>query len=229
VGSRAGAPGCAMNEAYDHTIFPIDTLLLERLKTSSYAFEIYETSRIEIVLGRAAKAEQDLHLERCQDDGVPIHRRAGGGGTVVLSPGVIILSVGGKSRVPYQLREHMRGVNERIIEVLGGLGVRGLSHEGISDIALHGRKILGSSLYRSRDLVLYQGSLLLHPDLSLMDRYLRQPDRQPAYRRGRPHGQFVTSLRLAGYSLTTSELVNSLKKAFQERAPWPSVPRPDGA
>jgi lipoate-protein ligase A len=218
-----------MDETYDHTMFPIDTILLERLKSSSYAFEIYEATRIEIVLGRSATAEDDLHLERCLDDGVPIHRRSGGGGTVVLSPGVIILSIGGKSRVPYHLREHMRGVNDRIIEVLGGLGVQELSHEGISDIALHGRKILGSSLYRSRDLVLYQGSLLLHPDLSLMDRYLRQPERQPAYRRGRPHDQFVTSLRLAGYSLTASEVVTRLKKAFRERVPWPSVSLPNNA
>jgi lipoate-protein ligase A len=120
-------------------------------------------------------------------------------------------------------------VNERIIEALGGLGVRGLSHEGISDIALQGRKILGSSLYRSRDLVLYQGSLLLHPDLSLMDRYLRHPERQPAYRRGRSHREFVTSLRLAGYPLTASEVVTHLKKAFQERVPWPSVSLPGNA
>jgi lipoate-protein ligase A len=217
-----------MSEEYDHTCFHLDALLLESMKSTSYTCEVYEAARVEIVLGRSSKAENDLYLENCLADGVPINRRSGGGGTVVLSPGVIILSIAGRSTLPYHLREHMLGVNDGIIEVLHGLGVRGLSHEGISDIALKGKKILGSSLYRSRDLVLYQGSLLLNPDLGLMDRYLKQPEKQPEYRRGRPHGRFVTSLHLEGYRMNTAELLIHLKNRFEGTAPWPPLARPGG-
>jgi lipoate-protein ligase A len=218
-----------MKEEYDHTRFHLDTLVLDRVKYTAYACEIYEAPRVEIVLGRSAKAEKELYLENCLADGVPINRRSGGGGTVVLSPGVIILSIAGRSVLPYHLREHMLGVNNGIIEVLHDLGVRSLSHEGISDIALKEKKILGSSLYRSGDLVLYQGSLLLNPDLGLMDRYLKQPEKQPEYRRGRPHGGFVTSLHLEGYGISAAELVTHLRKRFEDTAPWPPLPHPGGS
>jgi lipoate-protein ligase A len=218
-----------MKDEYDHTRFHFDALVLDRMKDTAYACEIYEAPRVEIVLGRSANVEKELYLENCLADGVVINRRSGGGGTVVLSPGVIILSIAGKSGLPYHLREHMLGVNDGIIQVLHGLGVRGLSHEGISDIALKGKKILGSSLYRSGSLVLYQGSLLLNPDLGLMDRYLKQPEKQPAYRRGRPHGRFVTSLHLEGYTITAAELAVHLRNRFGDTAPWPTLPNSGGS
>jgi lipoate-protein ligase A len=38
------------------------------------------------------------------------------------------------------------------------------------------------------------GTFLLGFDLPVIDRYLRFPSRQPAYRRDRPHGMFLTNL-----------------------------------
>jgi lipoate-protein ligase A len=190
---------------------------------SDYACEIYEAHRIEVVLGRSSKIEEDVMVETCADDGIPLSRRRGGGGTVVLSPGTVILSIAGRSTLGYHLREHMNAVNRIIVDTLEQLGVNSPVIRGISDITLGMKKILGSSLYRRKDLILYQGSLLVNPDLSLMKRYLKQPRKQPLYRKERPHKDFVTSLHNEGYEIPEVEIIYKLREAFIEGSPWPPV------
>jgi lipoate-protein ligase A len=174
-----------------------------------------------VVLGRACKVEEDVMSDVCTRDGVSISRRKGGGGTVVLAPGMIILSIAGKSSLQYHLREHMNAVNLVIIDTLGELGVASLSIRGTSDIVIGMKKILGSSLYRRQDLLLYQGSLLVNPDLDLINRYLKQPRKQPAYRNDRPHEEFVTSLHHEGYTIPTATIIDKMKGAFNNTSPWP--------
>ena len=53
----------------------------------------------------------------------------------------------------------------------------------------------GSCIYRTRGLLYYSTTLLLDPDLELVERYLPHPPREPEYRRGRPHRDFMTSVR----------------------------------
>lgn len=205
--------------------FYIDDLVMDRmLQGSEYACEIYKAHRIEVVLGRSSKIEEDVMVETCADDGIPLSRRRGGGGTVILSPGILILSIGGRSTLQYHLREHMNAVNRIIVDTLEQLGVDSPVIRGISDITLGMKKILGSSLYRRKDLVLYQGSLLVNPDLSLMKRYLKQPRKQPAYRKDRSHEDFVTSLHNEGYEIPKVEIIDKLREAFIEGSPWPPVP-----
>ena len=205
--------------------FYIDDLVIDRMvQGSEYACEIYEGHRVEVVLGRSSKIEEDVMVETCADDGIPLSRRRGGGGTVILSPGILILSIAGRSTLQYHLREHMNAVNRIIVDTLEQLGVDSPVIRGISDITLGMKKILGSSLYRRKDLVLYQGSLLVNPDLSLMKRYLKQPRKQPAYRKDRSHEDFVTSLHNEGYEIPKVEIIDKLREAFIEGSPWPPVP-----
>ena len=205
--------------------FYIDDLVFDRMvQGSEYACEIYEGHRVEVVLGRSSKIEEDVMVETCADDGIPLSRRRGGGGTVILSPGILILSIAGRSTLQYHLREHMNAVNRIIVDTLEQLGVDSPVIRGISDITLGMKKILGSSLYRRKDLVLYQGSLLVNPDLSLMKRYLKQPRKQPAYRKDRSHEDFVTSLHNEGYEIPKVEIIDKLREAFIEGSPWPPVP-----
>lgn len=209
---------------YPHNFY-IDDLVMDRMvQGSEYACEIYEGHRVEVVLGRSSKIEEDVMVETCADDGIPLSRRRGGGGTVILSPGILILSIAGRSTLQYHLREHMNAVNRIIVDTLEQLGVDSPVIRGISDITLGMKKILGSSLYRRKDLVLYQGSLLVNPDLSLMKRYLKQPRKQPAYRKDRSHEDFVTSLHNEGYEIPKVEIIDKLREAFIEGSPWPPVP-----
>ncbi|HEB31716.1 MAG TPA: hypothetical protein ENI15_12705 [Spirochaetes bacterium] len=197
-----------------------DTLLVKIENGSEYYFTVFEAEKPEVVLGRSRKKENDVNIRNCEEDGVPVLRRAGGGGTVLLSKGMIVISIAGKTAFPFYLREHMNAINEIIIKALKRSGIEDLAVKGISDITIGNKKILGSSLYKKRDLVLYQGSLLFDPDMGLIDRYLKHPDKEPDYRRGRPHKNFLTSLLKEGYNIDKGRLLSDLLGELGKRNPW---------
>lgn len=61
------------------------------------------------------------------------------------------------------------------------------------------RKICGLSARAKSGGVLLHGCLLIEPDLDLMEAVLFVPRRQPAYRKGRSHGNFLS--RVAGLAV----------------------------
>ncbi len=139
-----------------------------------------------VVLGAGRQAEEDVLQELAAADGVPLRRRRGGGGTVVLSPGQAVLALVTEVSSPFRNREYFRAINDWIREALEELGIPAalIQDRGISDLAMGERKILGTSLYRRRRILFYQGSLLVDNELTLFDRYLRFPSRVPDYRQG---------------------------------------------
>lgn len=171
------------------------------------------------MLGAGRRAEEDVHLERAAGDGVPVLRRRGGGGTVVLCPGQVVLALAAEVGCPFQNLEYFRAINGWVRRALEDLGLRGVEERGISDLAVGGRKVLGSSLYRRRLLLFYQASLLVDLDLALLERYLRFPSRVPDYRQGRSHEQFCTTLRRAGCTASVPEVIARLSERVQAELP----------
>lgn len=177
-----------------------------------WAYAVWEPQAPAVVVGRSGDEGREADLERCRVDGVPVFRRRTGGGAVILSPGVLVLSLGRITGKPLAIREYSRMCNDFLIRFLEGQGVRGLCQRGISDVCLGDRKIAGSGMYRRNCVLFFQVSLLVSPDLSLMGRYLKHPPREPDYRAGRSHGDFVTSLRDAGYAYAAAGLKKSLAR-----------------
>jgi len=173
---------------------------------------IYEPTTLCAVLGASGKPEQDLHLDALSKDGVPWMRRRGGGGTVVLGPGQVVLAVVTEVGSPFRNREYAAEINSWIVEALRRLSVTGVHAEGISDLAIGEKKIVGTSIYRTRLVLFYQASLLVCNDISLFTRYLAMPVKVPEYRRGRTHEQFCTTLAREGYNGS----VNDVREALQE-------------
>ena len=180
-------------------------------------YRLYEPEQICVVMGAAGKEEVDVFAEQAEIDQIPVLRRRGGGGTVVLSPGQVVLALVTEVSSPFQNLTYFRAVNHWFRLALQALGVAGLEDRGISDLAIGARKILGTSLYRRRRILFYQASLLVDNDLSLFDRYLRFPSRVPDYREGRGHLDFCTNLRLAGYELSVQEVMGSLEPVVREQ------------
>jgi lipoate-protein ligase A len=165
-----------------------------------------------VVLPRSRRPEREVHLQRCREDGVAVLVRPSGGGAVVLSPGMVAASVLAFSEHAGILPEpHFRRFGAAVTRALAACGVRPVTQRGISDLCLGDRKIAGSSLRLWRHRVLYQVSLLVEADLSLLDRYLPMPSRQPDYRGNRPHRAFVTSLAAAGYPVSVPGLAAALR------------------
>jgi lipoate---protein ligase len=187
--------------------------LYERVaEEQPFLCEIWEPQGVAVVIGHGQTAEREAHLAACRKDGVEVIRRRGGGGAVVLMPGVICLSCAFISRQSDSPYHFFRQINLFLIGLLEQqFNVEGLNLAGVSDIALGGCKILGCSMFKSRALYFYQGSLLINPDLARIGRYLAHPSREPDYRLQRGHDEFVTSLWRRGYPIAQIELAQALE------------------
>jgi len=178
----------------------------------------YEQEKIEIVHGPSCRREEEIHIGRCEADRVPVIERRSGGGTVVLAPGMMIVVIVGERRHINSATDCFNTIHDAMISLLSDCGVRGVLRDGISDCAIGNRKILGSSLYMGTrpPLYYYQSSLLVDPDISLFDRYLKYPPREPEYRMRRTHEEFCTSLAACGFRLSADAVARLFNKRLKK-------------
>lgn len=173
-----------------------EALLLEAEAGGREVLRIWEWPRPAVVLGSGGKVADDVDEAACAADGVPILRRASGGGTVLLCRGCLcyslVLAYARDERLT-EVRASYRWVLGRVLEALGIGG----EVAGVSDLALGGMKFSGNAQQRKRDHLLHHGTILYDAELPLVSRYLRPPPRQPEYRAGREHAAFVRNVGLA--------------------------------
>jgi lipoate-protein ligase A len=190
--------------------------------TGSDVLRLWECAAPAVVLGSGCRFLDDVEAESCASDGVAIVRRASGGGTVLVGRGCMNFCL-----VLSYDRHPMLGtidgafgyVLERVRSALGRIGFE-IEQQGVSDLVYQGPKVSGSGQRRRRRNVLVHGTLLYGLDLLLLERYLRLPKRQPPYRQGRSHLEFVGNL------VADAELLRwALRWAWhadQPRASWPA-------
>ena len=184
-----------------------------------------------VVLGYANQAAREVNLEACKREGIPILRRCSGGGTVVQGPGCLnyslILRVDGEYHEPFELIHHeftssvtrplrtIAGANKMIllrqaaaILSLLNTGVQILGH---TDLSLRNLKFSGNAQRRLRNCLIFHGTFLLNFDISLIEKLLPMPSKQPCYRENRSHADFLTNLKLpsAGVKLALRRIWNA--------------------
>jgi len=164
------------------------------------------------VLGYSGKINSELNLISCQDLCVPVLRRCSGGGTVLQGPGCLNYAL--ILRIPD--REALKGITEtnafimqRLKNALEPILGPGIEIQGFSDLALGRQKFSGNAQYRKRRFVLFHGTFLLRFDISLVEKLLPIPLRQPPYRQNRSHGDFLTNL-----NLPSDTIKQTLKQAW---------------
>src|SRR5262245_13543975 len=123
-----------------------------------------------VVLGAGCVLSRDVGEASCLADGVPVLRRASGGGTVLLGPGCLCFSLVlayGRDPALAEIRPSYALILRRVAESLdsGGDGSTA-SPEGVSDLALGGRKFSGNAQQRKRRHLLHHGTLLYAFDLA---------------------------------------------------------------
>jgi len=168
-----------------------DDMLTAVLAQGVPQFRVSRPTERRIVLGRGSDPEKELHLDECIADEIPIYRRRGGGCSVLLDPGNLILS----AVIPLPgltgIRWAIDNLTDWAIRTLSSAGIGGVHHEGTSDLAIGDMKIGGSCIYRAKDLLYYSTTLLVNPDRDAVERYVKHPPREPEYRAGRTHRVFM--------------------------------------
>jgi lipoate-protein ligase A len=178
------------------------------------AFKIYIAPLTAVVLGKGSKPEAELKMPNIRADGIPVLRREGGGCAVVLDAGNVIVSFALPVSGIKDNKRYFTRISGWLIESLKRAGVEGVRREGGSDLAMGDRKIGGSCIYRTNEILYYSTTLLVQADVFLMERYLRHPPREPDYRRGRTHRDFVGNIN---DGFTPESLSDDLKKVLNER------------
>jgi lipoate---protein ligase len=203
-----------------------DDALLEAAESAQLeddVLRLWEMPSLVIVVGRSSRIEDEVNVAAAGAMNVPILRRASGGCAIVAGPGCFMYSV----ILRYSGREHLRLIDECHRYVLGIVRsalsplISGVDHVGISDLALNNRKFSGNSLRCKRDHLLYHGTILYNFNLNLIPVLLKRPPREPDYRAGRDHADFVTNLPLKRESIR-----QRLIEAFEASEPlaWPIDP-----
>ncbi len=210
---------------------PTGERLLDR---STRPFLAWVPSGKTIVLGNSQEPERELHLEAVQADGIPVFKRMSGGGAVLLSPGCVCLGlrfakdkslsihdyfakgsalIADVAREKLSLHLHLRGTSDLACAAKGPRSNASLADSSAPQDERMEKKVAGCALYMPRDFALYLVSILVDPDFADIDKYLAHPSKEPGYRAGRTHPDFLAGLAsLSGLPVQPSEFADWLDR-----------------
>ncbi|HEY4312232.1 MAG TPA: lipoate--protein ligase family protein [Pirellulales bacterium] len=194
----------------------LDEALVEEAEetgSSAEVLRLWEPEKPLVVLGRSSRPELEVDLDWCAGQGIPVLRRTSGGASIVTGPGCLMYSV----VLSIERRPELKSIDQahcfvlkRLIEALSGIAPVA-ARCGTSDLAIDtsgafsnaadeetlrgaAKKFSGNSLRAKRRHLLYHGTLLFDFDLELVSRCLKHPPREPGYRAGRTHAEFIANL-----------------------------------
>ena len=173
---------------FDHDL--ISQVMNERTACS----KIYIPAEPAVVLGKGSKPSKELFVDNCLEDTVQFYQRDGGGCAVVIDPGNIVISVVLPTNGISDNNKYFDRLSQWVIGNLNNIGISDIYQDAISDLVIDNKKIGGSSIYRSKDFLYYATTILVEPRIDLMERYLKHPPREPEYRKGRSHRDFIGAL-----------------------------------
>ncbi len=194
---------------------PVDNILFDDVLLTQAdqgmigdTLRLWESPCVCAVLGRVSRALDDLNIDGCHRDHVPMIRRSSGGGTVLQGPGCLNFSFVLSKQAHPLLQDLHRSYQEilmPVIQLLARLGIDAVFHP-ISDLALaaNHKKFSGNAQRRTKNFILHHGTILYGFDLALMEQYLRFPKQVPEYRAGRSHTDFVANVNVDGAALKTA-------------------------
>jgi lipoate-protein ligase A len=169
-----------------------------------------------LVLGYSQSPEVELHADAITSDKIDVYKRRGGGGAVYLDAGCVCVAWRLPKRNDWGIHDYFGAGNSAVARALGIAFGLEASPRGISDLAVQTpggpRKILGSSLHLPREHALYLASILVDTPLAKLDRYLRHPSREPDYREGRQHGDFVVNLSQLNAAITPETMRQAVER-----------------
>lgn len=203
----------------------LDVALLEELDAEGGdpVLRFWESHRHFVVLGPSCRLIDDVDVAACERNDVPVLRRASGGGTVLQGPGclsyALVLPLTWDPRLA-----NIRSTNQFILERMATALHRWEPEtvfQGVSDLAIGGRKVSGNAQRRKRNALLFHGTILYAMQSDLIARYLKHPARQPEYRQDRPHEAFLRTIDASPGDL--KQVIAEVWNAHSPLALWPKA------
>ena len=178
----------------------LDDALIESAETTEShpeVFRLWEPESPMVVIGRSSPLAMEVNHDFCEQQNIPVFRRISGGQSIVTGPGCLMYAV----LLDYRQRPELRMIDQAhqfvmsiLQSALGTLDIE-TNMQGTCDLTYDGRKFSGNALRCRRNWCLYHGTIITESfDLSLVQDCLGNPKRQPDYRDGRSHEQFVTAI-----------------------------------
>jgi lipoate-protein ligase A len=148
-----------------------------------------------LVLGKSLEIEKEIWLHKKHP---PVYRRISGGGSVMHAEGNLNYSL----FLPLEKFPGFMNVGTSYDAILAAvaskLGDR-VSRQGYSDLTIlcrgAARKFSGNAQCRKRGWIMHHGTLLYAKEaIRQIPYYLRPPPKEPEYRKGRRHSEFMTNV-----------------------------------
>jgi len=178
----------------------IDDALIESAEAADgypEVLRLWQPTLPMVVIGRSSPLAMEVNLGYCHANDIPVFRRISGGQTIVTGPGCLMYAVLLDYRTRPELRMLDRAHGFVMSQLRAALNTIGVETEmqGTCDLTYEGRKFSGNALRCRRNWFLYHGTIILKKfDLGLVSSCLGNPKRQPDYREGRSHADFVTAI-----------------------------------
>ena len=130
------------------------------------------------LVGRFQTIENELNLNYCIENKIPVNRRPTGGGAIIMGQDQlgVALVIPGKSDETYaHVRERMAQFSQGIISGLATLGIE-VEFRRKNDLEVNGKKIAGLGLHKTAtNGLLFHASLLVDLDVPFMLNVLKTP------------------------------------------------------
>ena len=194
---------------------PLGESLLQNLHKN---FRIWVPKSTILVLGRSQKLKGEINTANAQTDNIPIFRRQGGGGCVLLDGNSICVAFRYSRNNSYNTTPYFTKSSKIIQQfLLNQLNLECQIHPNY-DLSLGGKKLLGASLYMPKSFALYLAVILIDKAkvINKINRYLHYPSKSPNYRQNRSHDEFLTSIN-EHTNITPIELSKKLQEYLNKK------------
>ncbi len=170
---------------------------LSAAESNLVTFRQWKVQDTSLVIGYGEDAAKTVHIRACKDRGIPIIKRFTGGGTVLISEKSLNYSLivplsranGWGDLVP-----SFQAINGIIVDALKDFQLTAKIEED-TDITVNSKKIAGSSQSRRWGVLCHHGTILIDSETENIEMLIKNPTKQPKYRNGRTHKDFLTSLK----------------------------------
>ncbi|MBI5503806.1 MAG: hypothetical protein HY899_03335 [Deltaproteobacteria bacterium] len=197
--SRPSVEVLAGNAAQCRVALEEDFALLDRVEEGAApAVHVWSCTEPAAVIGVGQDATVEVDLDHCRRAGIAVLRRASGGGAVMVGRGTLQYAFA----LPYTLSPVLHDIgaskalcNQMLIRALAEAGAGAdLLADRSGDLRVGDRKAAGLALRRRRRAMLLHGTILVEAEIQVLAPALRHPSREPDYRAGRTHEEFLINL-----------------------------------